>query len=603
MATENGAPRLIDLKNGNDLIFEERLITIGAALSNTIVIEECGIPEHLAHIIFIDGQWSIAAINRNPPVLLNGKVVSRQIILNNDDKITIGDKEWIFKNTFQSTDEKNEAKFSPLRLFIGALSRFSRTADCDLRFELLAGITQILSADGARLVTENQSGEFVTIARYPQASGLDRFSQRAIKWAKMKSQTILSHDTDWIDEKDSKWSLEINKIGSVICSPLFEGNIIKGYIYIDRHRNKPRFTEEDIRLIDETGPVFGDLLALYERTARQRDTIEVLQKAIECQQNPIIYECQTMRIAIERAETFASTNATVLITGETGTGKELFARLIHQHSNRKEKEFCAINCGALPENLIEAELFGHEKGAFTGAYQKKRGLFEKVDGGTIFLDEIGEMPINCQVKLLRVLQESEILPLGSTSTVKVDVRIVAATNKDLSMEVKKGAFREDLFYRLNVLEIKVPPLRHRIRDVLLLADYFLKKYSSMFGSTEKVLSLPAQAKLLGYGWPGNVRQLENTIQKSILISKGNLISDMDIDLQNDDRQVSKEDGKKKDAMVLTLKEARERAEKSCIIHALKRANGNISVAARLVETDRKWFVKLMKLYNIEREQV
>jgi DNA-binding NtrC family response regulator len=347
------------------------------------------------------------------------------------------------------------------------------------------------------------------------------------------------------------------------------------------------------------GPLFGDLLALYERANRQRETIAHLQADLDRQETPIMFECEAMRAAIECAAKFAATDSTVLITGETGTGKELFARFVHRNSNRRDRDFCAINCGALPENLIESELFGHEKGAFTGAHQRKAGLFERASGGTVFLDEIGEMPVNLQVKLLRVLQEAEMVPVGSTSTVKVDVRVIVATNRDLAAEVRRGAFREDLFYRINVLEIRVPPLRDRNRDALLLADFFIKKYSGRFGMPEKGIVLAAQARLLRYAWPGNIRQLENAVQKALLVAKGNLLAENDFDLP-DTAAAPASAGKGSDdgAAVPTLKDARAAAERQCIEAALRRSKGNVSVAARLLDTDRKWLTKLMKLHGL-----
>jgi transcriptional regulator with PAS, ATPase and Fis domain len=220
----------------------------------------------------------------------------------------------------------------------------------------------------------------------------------------------------------------------------------------------------------------------------------------------------------------------------------------------------------------------------------------KIDGssGTVFLDEIGEMPLNLQVKLLRVLQESEINPVGSTETRRIDVRVIAATNRDLNVEVKSGRFREDLLYRLNVLEIPVPPLRNRHRDALLLADFFIKKYARRFGLPEKAIALQAQAKILAYGWPGNVRQLENIIQKALLISKGAMITESEIVIEGQSGETAQEIN----GTSQTLKDARAAAELQCIRNALSKANGNVSMAARLLDVDRKWLTKLMKLHNI-----
>jgi Nif-specific regulatory protein len=594
-------PHLVRTADGETFSLDERLTTIGSSPQCTIPVRGESIPEHLAHILFSGGAYSITVLHRSPPVCVNGKALVKPVVLCDGDTVSVLDTIFEFRNGFAHTASGDTHDHSPLRRFIHALSQFSRGQDSDIRFEMLAGIAQLLSSDGARLVVETPDGRFSTIARYPTSSGLDRFSERALLWAKQEQATVLMHETDWNTPGESKGSLELNRIGSVLCIPISEGDILHGYLYLDKKHDHSAFTQSDKEILDDVGPLFGDLLALYERSARQQETIARLQEQCEKQTSPIIYQCDTMQRSVDLSVKFAATDSTVLVTGETGTGKELFARLIHEHSNRSQKAFFAINCGAIPENLIESELFGHERGAFTGAHQKKTGLFERADGGTVFLDEIGEMPLKLQVKLLRVLQEAEFSPIGSTTTVKVDVRVVAATNRDLTAEIRSGNFREDLFYRLNVLTIAIPPLRERDRDVLLLADFIIKKYAGRFGIKEKALSLQAQALLLHYPWPGNIRQLENILQKALLIAKGNLIVEDDIDIA--DTSVRKEhalenDGARKTSLP-TLKDARATAEKQCIIEALKKANGNVSVAARLVDTDRKWLTKLMKLHGIE----
>jgi Nif-specific regulatory protein len=595
-----GEPRLVRTSDKREFSLNARLTTIGASPQCRIVLAGSGIPPHIAHIVFTEGIHSIAAISLAPPVFRNGKILTAPAALAEGDEITIGKESFLFTGAIPGFGNGQPFEPSPLRRFIAAISRFSCSADSDLRFELLAAIAQLLRADAARLVIEETSGEFTTIARYPETSGLDRFSHRAILWAKQRRTTVLMHETDWDAERESKGSLELNRIGSILCMPIFEDDNIHGYLYLDKQQEKMVFSTPDRELLDDVGPLFGDLLALYDRTLRQRETIVQLQADLERHDTPVIFECDAMRTAIGAAAKFAATEATVLITGETGTGKELFARFVHRNSNRRDRDFCAINCGALPENLIESELFGHEKGSFTGAHQKKSGLFERARGGTVFLDEIGEMPLNLQVKLLRVLQEAEMVPVGSTETVKVDVRVIVATNRDLAAEVARGRFREDLFYRINILHIAVPPLRDRHRDVLLLADFFIKKYSRRFGISEKAVSLPVQARLLKYSWPGNIRQLENVIQKSLLVSTGNRLIESDFDLPG---HTAAETSvvPLADSAVYTLKEARAAAERRCIESALLRAKGNVSIAARLLDTDRKWVTKLMKLHGIDSE--
>ncbi|KAA0259504.1 sigma-54-dependent Fis family transcriptional regulator [Deferribacter autotrophicus] len=242
----------------------------------------------------------------------------------------------------------------------------------------------------------------------------------------------------------------------------------------------------------------------------------------------VIYKSKYMAELFSIAMDVAKSEATVLITGESGTGKEVLARFIHENSRRKNKSFVAINCAAVPENLVESEFFGYEKGAFTGAEKRKPGKFELADGGTILLDEIGEVPLHLQAKLLRVLQEKEIERLGGIKPVSVDVRIIATTNRDLKEEVNKGNFREDLYYRLNVINIHIPPLRDRKEDVLHLAEFFLEKYSKINGKKFKALSDEAKRVLLDYDWPGNVRELEHTIERAVILSKGERIEPKDL---------------------------------------------------------------------------
>ena len=266
------------------------------------------------------------------------------------------------------------------------------------------------------------------------------------------------------------------------------------------------------------------------------DLLQTVKNAI--QQRELFRENRALRRELNRQYTFseivgtsdslqqiftlvqkvAGTNANVLIQGESGTGKELVARAVHLNSTRSSEPFLAVNCGALPESLLESELFGHTKGAFTGAVNEKKGLFRSASGGTLFLDEIGEMPLALQVKLLRALQEHEVTPVGASTAVKFDARIIAATNRNLEEEVKENRFREDLFYRLNVIEMSVPPLRERIEDIPLLAKHFVAKSARNQNSSEKSISADAMAALANYGWPGNVRELENAIERAFILS-------------------------------------------------------------------------------------
>jgi Nif-specific regulatory protein len=300
-----------------------------------------------------------------------------------------------------------------------------------------------------------------------------------------------------------------------------------------------------------------------------------------------------MRQLYEEMARVAGTNTTVLIRGESGTGKELIAQAIHHHSPRVKKPFIKVNCAALPETLVDSELFGHERGAFTGADSRKKGRFELANGGTLFLDEIGELSPAIQVKLLRVLQEREFERVGGTEAVRVDVRVITATNRDLEKALAETGFREDLYYRLNVFPIFIPPLRARKADVPLLADYFAEKYAREHQKTIKRISTPAIDLLMGYHWPGNVRELENTIERAVLMADGEVIHGHHLPPT---LQTAEATGT---VVSTSLGTAVEAFERSLIEDALETARGNRSKAARLLSTTERVISYKVKKYGID----
>ena len=292
----------------------------------------------------------------------------------------------------------------------------------------------------------------------------------------------------------------------------------------------------------------------------------------------IIGRSPAMREIFQTVSRVAPTRATVLLAGESGVGKDMIARAIHQHSPRKDHPFVKINCTALPENLMESELFGYEKGAFTGANASKPGKFEQADKGTVFLDEIGDVPGNIQVKLLRILQERQFERLGSNFTRSVDVRVIAATNVDLRAALEEGRFREDLYYRLNVVPISIPPLRQRTEDIPFLALHFVRKLSKDLGSNIADITPQAIDRLLEYDWPGNVRELENTIERSIVLASGSVLEASDIRIDNSRQRIVVPS----QAPILPEGTTLEQWEQAMICEALRRTNGNKSQAARLL---------------------
>ncbi|MBZ4660644.1 MAG: hypothetical protein JG766_2567, partial [Desulfacinum sp.] len=308
----------------------------------------------------------------------------------------------------------------------------------------------------------------------------------------------------------------------------------------------------------------------------------------------ILGRSKVIRDVLRLIDQVADTNTTVLIHGETGTGKELVAQAIHENSRRSKGPMVRVNCAAMPDTLLESELFGHEKGAFTGAVTRRRGRFEEAQGGTIFLDEVGELSPVAQAKLLRVLQEREFQPLGSSRTVKVDVRVVAATNRDLEQEVAKGRFRSDLYYRLNVFPIFLPPLRDRGPDILLLADYFVVKYAEQFGKSVKRISTPAIDLLMAYHWPGNVRELENCMERAVVLASGDAIEARHLPptLQMKPAELRSRSRGKLEALVGAY-------ERDLIVEALKDARGNQSQAARLLGTTKRIIQYKVQKYGID----
>ncbi len=316
----------------------------------------------------------------------------------------------------------------------------------------------------------------------------------------------------------------------------------------------------------------------------------------------IIGKSEKMQDIFEKIRIIAPTDTTVLITGESGTGKELVANAIHFNSPRKNEAFIKVSCAALPETLLEAELFGHERGAFTGALKQKKGRFELAHKGTLFLDEIGEINQTVQVKLLRVLQEREFERLGGTSTINVDVRIIGATQRDLKKEVQKGNFREDLYYRLNVVPVQLPPLRDRKEDVLLLTDHFLKVYAKHMNKPQKGISIDAREFILKYDFPGNIRELENAIKRAITLSRDKEIHPWD--LPEDICTICRESSKMGEKLSYseTLPTAISLFEKQYILRVLEEAKGNKTLASKILGISRKTLWEKSRLYGLLKKE-
>ncbi|GMR05331.1 MAG: sigma-54 dependent transcriptional regulator [Thermodesulfobacteriota bacterium] len=350
-------------------------------------------------------------------------------------------------------------------------------------------------------------------------------------------------------------------------------------------------------------PFKADEIVLTVRKAEERESLKKENTRLkdlsldEYDFKNIYTEDKEMRGILDLVRKISDYSTSVLVLGESGTGKELIARAIHYSGNRASKPFVVVNCGAIPGALLESELFGHVRGAFTDAHRNKTGLFAEAHTGTIFLDEVGELPMELQVKLLRVLQEGEVRRVGDTKSVKVDTRVVAATLKDLRAEIAKGAFREDLFYRLNVIEVKLPPLRSRTADIPLLASHFVEKYARKFGKPVKSLAGEAIDALLEYSWPGNVRELENVIERAMILEDTDTIMKKSLPIRPASRWDAENPGPASHDE-LSIKKASQSMEKDLISRALEKTGGNRTRAAELLEISHRALLYKIKNYGL-----
>jgi Nif-specific regulatory protein len=386
---------------------------------------------------------------------------------------------------------------------------------------------------------------------------------------------------------------------SFICVPIKAGKNVIGTLSVDREYD----ASSDLNSLADALQIVASLVAQSAEIRRQAQESshkleaenQLLREQLKDRFRPsnIIGTSHEMQEVYDQIAQVSSSATSVLIQGETGTGKELVAAAIHYNSDRADKAFVKAHCAALPENIIESELFGHVKGAFTGATGDRKGRFELADGGTLFLDEIGEIPPSIQIKLLRVIQEREFERVGDAKTIKVNVRLIAATNKDLQSMSAEGKFREDLFYRLNVFPIFVPPLHKRKSDILLLADYFLEQYSVASGKDVRRLSSEVIDMLYSYHWPGNVRELENMVERAILLTEGDVVYPHHLPPT---LQTAEASGRRPES---SLKESVDGFERDLIVDALKSTRGNMASAARTLKTTQRIFGYKVHKYGID----
>ncbi|RKY02384.1 MAG: nif-specific transcriptional activator NifA [Spirochaetes bacterium] len=430
--------------------------------------------------------------------------------------------------------------------------------------------------------------------RYKPGEGI---TGRVFKTGRAAVIKRISDEPEFLDKTGSRRRKE-SEI-SFICVPIKLENRVIGTLSIDVPVSPEEKLEELKRLCTIICSMISQAVKLRQFAIEEREKLleenKRLQEELQERYNlkNIIGNSNEMHEVYRLINQVSRSDTTVLIRGESGTGKELVAHAIHFSSLRAHKPFIKVNCASLPESLIESELFGHEKGAFTGAVTMRKGRFELADGGTIFLDEIGDLSPNLQAKLLRVLQEKEFERVGGTRTIRVDVRVIAATNRNLEEMIEKKLFREDLYYRLNVFPIHLPPLRERKSDILLLADFFVEKYSKIHRKNIKRISTPAIDMMMSYHWPGNVRELENCIERAVLLSEDGVIHGHHLPPT---LQTAEESGT---TLKGTLKETLERVEKEMIMEALKSSRGNMAEASRILGITERIMGLRVKKYRID----
>jgi transcriptional regulator with GAF, ATPase, and Fis domain len=620
--------------------FAQDLVRVGRADANDLVLPFPHVSAEHASIVFDGGGYVLrdhhstngTRVRRNGELLDLANEPGRELRLSEGDTVELGDAELPVRLGVSLAEEPDQARIVSVRR-MSDMGRLEEQvgADRDLLRSLYEAQKIISAPTDLGDVIEAVAGQVfrflprathvTVVLREEEGAAAGRYVPVASRirdggapgdpvpitrsvFRKVLEERAAVLAADAKRDVGETASLMAAQIQSTLGVPLWQSDAILGVLQVDNRASSGVFREADL-----------DVLAVLAQAASQAFAhariIERLRVAEERQRNENLYlkkreqsrrfegfvgEAAAMQHVIAQIRKVVDTRVTVLIEGETGTGKELVASALHYWSGRADKLFVAQNCAALPENLLESELFGHKKGAFTGATEDKRGLFDLAHGGTLLLDEVGEMPLSLQAKLLRVLQEGEVRPVGSNVTKRVDVRVVAATNRDLEKEVAEGRFREDLFYRLRVFPIRVPPLRERRDDVPPLANHFLRRYAAEFGRAVEGIGQQAMELLCAYEWPGNVRELENEVQRLVIqADDGGFVRPEHLSpkirkAENVVERVRPTKG--------TLKEMVEEVEKWILLEALREHGGNKSATAKTLGITREGLHKKLKGYGM-----
>jgi transcriptional regulator with GAF, ATPase, and Fis domain len=583
-------------------VLHKPISTVGRASGNDVAIASGDVAETHIQILFDGRDFNLEESDRMADIQINGKK-KRRARLVHGDRLTLGQSQLVFSmfdephrgRSDSQTSEGGPAPGQTVHQLAGVrkLHEFSGTLmqqrDLDelltMMLEAIIDVTGaekglILLRDDAYNSTTAPEGKLqVRASKHaspravtdPNGTISDSIVRRVLE----TGRAVIVSDALTDAQFGTSESVVALQLSSVMCAPLVAQGVITGVLYVGNDRVKGLFQRSQLDLLS----IFAAQASLILQNATllsalRADKEKLAHELSGKRLGEIIGSCPSMLEVFRKLQKVATTDIGVLITGETGTGKELIAREVHRLSNRASGPFIVINCGAIPENLIESELFGHVKGAFTGAIASRPGKFQAADKGTLFLDEIGELPLNLQVKLLRALQERVIIRVGDSKPEKVDIRVVAATNRVLEDEIKGGRFREDLYYRLNVVNIFLPPLRERGEDTVVIAKALLSKYADELHSQVQGFTPQALAAIRKHAWPGNIRQLENRIRKALVLCERTLldVSDMDLD-------------QAAEAAIMPLEKAKEEFQRRYVLEVLERNNGNRTQTARDLGVD------------------
>ena len=598
-----GAPRLFSV--------HKPVTTIGKALGNDLAIAGAGVVDHHAQIVFDSRDFMIEELDRESDITINGKK-KRRARLVHGDRVQLGNVELSFSMFAEapapaaddSADRPNPSQGQKgvsnelagvRKLFAFSEKLINRRSVDELLEAMLDDVIDLTHADkgflllieGAEAVPEKgEPGKgppekrlAVRASRNVRKEAITgtqgAISDSIVRQVIDSARPVIVSDALADTHFGQSESVIAMKLSSVMCAPLLSQGEVIGALYVGNDKIKHLFERTQLDLLS----IFASQASLILQNAMllsalRADKAKLVAELHDKKFGEIIGSCPSMMEVFRKLQKVATTDISVLITGETGTGKELIAKEVHRRSPRDGGPFVTINCGAIPENLIESELFGHVRGAFTGAVASRPGKFQVADKGTLFLDEIGELPLNLQVKLLRALQERVVFRVGDSKPEKVDIRIIAATNRNLEEEIRVGNFREDLYYRLNVVNLWLPPLRERGDDVLIIAKVLISKYADELGSSVRGFSPAALASIKKYTWPGNIRQLENRIKKALVLCDQALLSPEDLDL-----------GPGAETAIMPLEKAKEDFQRRYVLDVLERNNGNRTQTARDLGVD------------------